>query len=65
MLVMDFSQVQAKPAKRPDFNPLDFFAWGYIRSKVFKHMPANFLQLINMVRREINNLEPERITRVH
>ena len=44
-------------------NPLDFFAWGYIKSKVFRPMPATMPQLITRIRQEVNNLDPEMITR--
>ena len=61
-----FKDRTIQPVKIPNFNPVDFFAWGYIKSKVkvFRLMPATKLQVINRIRLEINHLDQEMITRV-
>ena len=33
------------PARSPDLTPLDFFLWGYLKSKVYKTPPANIQEL--------------------
>ena len=63
MLAMDSIQGQDWPARSPDLNPFDFFGWGFLKSKVFRPMPTTMPQLINRIRQEVNNLDPEMITR--
>jgi len=29
------------PARSPDLNPCDFFLWGYLKEKFFKHRPRS------------------------
>ena len=41
------------PARSPDFNPLDFCIWGYLKSKVFFPKPQNLNELEANIRREI------------
>lgn len=33
------------PARSPDLTPLDFFLWGYLKSKVYRTPPNNLLDL--------------------
>lgn len=35
----------AWPARSPDLTPLDFFLWGYIKSKVYANRPRNIEEL--------------------
>ncbi|EFN65149.1 hypothetical protein EAG_00038, partial [Camponotus floridanus] len=37
------------PPRSPDLSPLDFFLWGYLKSKVYKTNPRN----LNNLRRRI------------
>ena len=29
------------PARSPDFFPLDYFLWGYVKENAFKRQPAD------------------------
>ena len=46
------------PARSPDLNPLDFFLWGYLKSKVYSPLPNNLDELETNIRREVGNLQP-------
>ena len=43
--------------------PLDFFLWGYIKSKVYTTPPPNLQVLQNRIENDINALRRERMTR--
>ena len=47
------------PARSPDLNPLDFFLWGYLKSKVYSPLPNNLDELEANIRREVGNLQPD------
>ena len=47
------------PARSPDLNPLDFFLWGYLKSKVYSPLPNNLDELETNIRREVGNLQPD------
>jgi len=34
------SQTHERPPRSPDFNPLDFYFWGYIKQKVYAEEPT-------------------------
>lgn len=44
------------PARSPDLNPLDFWFWGYLKSRVFSHSPATLQDLKTAIREEISNI---------
>ena len=46
---MDSIKGQDWPARSPDLNPLDFFAWDYIKSRVFRPKPVTneIMKLVN------------------
>src|SRR6185437_4396534 len=44
----------AWPARSPDLNPLDFWFWGYLKSRVFSHSPASLSDLKLAIRNEIS-----------
>ena len=48
------------PACSPDLNP---FAWGYLKSKVFRPRPATMPQLIARIKLEVENLNSDMIKR--
>lgn len=52
------------PPRSPDLTPLDFFLWGYVKSKVYLHKPANTEELKNRIREEILQITPEVISNV-
>lgn len=42
----------AWPARSPDLTPLDFFLWGYIKTKVYIKNPQNIDYLCTLIREE-------------
>ena len=52
-------------ARSPDMNPLDFFAWGYLKSKVFEvgGRPQNMADMKAKITRVVNELEPDMVKR--
>ena len=51
-------------ARSPDLNPLDYFVWGYLNSKVFCPMPKTMRALKNRVKLEGDNLDQDMVRRV-
>ena len=47
------------PARTPDLNPLDFFLWGYLKSKVFLMPPENLAELERRIREEMDLLRQD------
>lgn len=52
------------PARSPDLTPLDFFLWGYLKSKVYVNRPDNLDTLKERIRREVRAITPEIIRNV-
>lgn len=52
------------PARSPDLTPLDFFLWGYLKSKVYKTKPENIDILKDRIRSECELISPETIQNV-
>jgi hypothetical protein len=52
------------PARSPDLTPLDFFLWGYIKSKVYVNRPQNLQNLKDRIRHEMSLITPEVIRNV-
>ncbi|XP_074041245.1 uncharacterized protein [Leptinotarsa decemlineata] len=52
------------PPRSPDSTPLDFFLWGYLKSKVFKTKPANIEDLKEGMRQECRLISDEVIRNV-
>lgn len=52
------------PPRSPDLTPLDFFLWGYLKSKVYIDRPQNLEDLKHRIRLEIRNITPEMIHNV-
>lgn len=42
--------------RSPDLTPLDFFLWGYLKSRIHIHKPATIIQLKENIRQEIINI---------
>jgi diadenosine tetraphosphate (Ap4A) HIT family hydrolase len=51
-------------ARSPDLTPCDFFLWGYLKEKVFKHHPQSLEDLQERIQQEINSVPPELTQRV-
>lgn len=52
------------PARSPDLTPLDYFLWGYLKSKVYFNRPPNIDALKNRIRDEIRQIPPTFIRNV-
>lgn len=52
------------PARSPDLTPLDYFLWGYIKSKVYFNRPATIEQLKERIRDEMGAIQPETLQNV-
>lgn len=52
------------PARSPDLTPLDYFLWGYLKSKVYFNRPNNIADLKVRITEEINKITPEVIQNV-
>lgn len=47
------------PARSPDITPMDFFFWGYLKNKVFKHRPfRNQDHLEEVIRQCVRQINP-------
>ena len=47
------------PPRSPDLSICDFFLWGYLKEKVFKHRPRNLEELKMHIQEEISAIPPE------
>lgn len=46
------------PARSPDLTPLDFYLWGYLKTKVYVIKPRNIEELETRIRQEIRLIPP-------
>lgn len=44
------------PPRSPDLSPMDFFLWGYLKSKVFNTNPASLEELKERISEEMQNI---------
>lgn len=44
------------PARSPDLTPLDFFLWGYLKTKVYKSKPNDLQDLKTRISEEIHDI---------
>ena len=49
------------PARSPDFNPLDFCVWGYIKSLVYQNAINNREELLQRIRNAIESFQNEQL----
>lgn len=52
------------PARSPDLTPLDYFLWGYLKTKVYFNRPENIEALKERIRQEIGSITPEMVDNV-
>lgn len=52
------------PARSPDLTVLDFFLWGFLKSRVYVNKPRTLEALKENIRQECGNLSPEVLARV-
>ena len=54
--VVGIGHAQEWPARSPDLTPMDFFLWGYLKSKVYQTVPQNQNELRQRITREVTAL---------
>lgn len=47
------------PPRSPDYNPLDFFLWGYVKNKVYQTQPADMNDIRNRIALAFDSVTPE------
>ena len=52
------------PQRSCDVTPLDYFLWGYAKSKVYADKPATIDALENNIMRTIRDISPEMLEKV-
>ena len=52
------------PARSPDLTPLDFFLWGYLKSKIFSSKPTTIAILKEMIAAECASITAEILANV-
>ncbi len=61
--VIGIGHAREWPARSPDLTPLDFFLWGYVKSKVYETVPADLNDLRQKIVHVINGLQRNRMVR--
>jgi hypothetical protein len=52
------------PPRSPDLNPLDFFAWGYLKDRVYHRHPKDLAELRTFIEEESQNISKDMLKRV-
>lgn len=52
------------PPRSPDLTPLDFFVWGYLKSKIYATQPESLDDLRNRIINECRQITPEMLRNV-
>lgn len=52
------------PARSPDLTPLDFFLWGYLKTKIYKTEPASLEELRRRIVHECSLITPQMLQNV-
>ena len=52
------------PPRSCDLTPLDYFLWGYVKSKVYTNKPETLHQLEENIRQVIGEIQPHLLSRV-
>ncbi|GFV76158.1 RNase H domain-containing protein [Trichonephila clavipes] len=47
------------PPRSPDLTPVDFWLWGYLKSRVYLSGPLSLLELKDAIRREVSSIQPD------
>ena len=63
MIAMDSYRGHDWPARSPDCNSLDFFCWGFLKSKEFSPRPETMDQLKERIKQQVEMLDPAMIRR--
>ncbi|GFV41133.1 DUF4817 domain-containing protein [Trichonephila clavipes] len=46
------------PPRSPDLTPVDFWLWGYLKSRVYLSGPPSLSELKDVIRREVSSIHP-------
>ena len=52
------------PPRSPDITPLDYFLWGYVKSKVYSSPAENVRELKERIQTAISSISAELLARV-
>ena len=52
------------PPRSPDLTPMEFFLWGYLKSKVYETAPPTISALKENIVREVNGIPTSLLQRV-
>ncbi|GFV46139.1 uncharacterized protein TNCV_1256951 [Trichonephila clavipes] len=47
------------PPRSPDLTPVDFWLWGYLKSRVYLSGPSSLSELKDAIRREVSSIHPD------
>lgn len=47
------------PPRSPDLTPLDFWLWGYLKSRVYRNRPSSLVQLKDAIRHAISCIDAD------
>ena len=47
------------PPRSLDFTPVDFWLWGYLKSRVYQSGPSTLSELKDSIRREVSFIHPD------
>lgn len=50
------------PPRSPDLTPADFWLWGFLKSRVYRHVPQNVLELKNAISYEIERITCDQLS---
>lgn len=56
--------IEEWPARSPDFNPLDFFLWGFLSNLVYQTRSTSIQELQNKIEEAIDNVTVQMLQRV-
>ncbi|XP_070528721.1 uncharacterized protein [Cardiocondyla obscurior] len=55
---------QVWPPRSPNLTPLDFFAWGFLKNKIYENNPENIEDLKTKIRNACNKISSRMLRRV-
>ena len=60
----DQQTMQSWPPRSPDLTPLDFFAWGFVKEKVYQQKISNLTELKHRILSAVSDITPEMLHNV-
>jgi transposase len=68
VIALDFKEATGTgidwPPYSPDFNPCDYFLWGYLKDRVYRSNPKSIEELKNAIQTEISSVSEETLNSV-